>query len=215
MIGDEAPALPANGAGLGARLVSLLIDRFALRERSRAVIAVGGESASGKSRTAEALARRLDAAGLPTAVLHQDDYYRRPPRANHEYRSADLKRVGPQEVDFERLQSHIADFRHGRGAVAAPLVDYPNDLFSTQMLDFSRVAVLVVEGTYVLQLEATDIRIVLEATHADTAARRRARNRDIDEPVIDQILAIEHAIVALHAGRADIVIDRDFAIRTG
>jgi uridine kinase len=74
--------------------------------------------------------------------------------------------------------------------------------------------VLVVEGTYVLGLDDLDVRVFLDATYEDTRERRRARGRDIIDPVIDRILALEHAIIQRQADRADIVIDRDFTIRS-
>ena len=83
----------------------------------------------------------------------------------------------------------------------------------TRHLDFSALRILIVEGTYVFRLHGIDARIFLDATHEDTQERRRVRNRDIDAPVIDRILAIEHEIIAAQARLADIVIDRDFEAR--
>jgi len=60
------------------------------------------------------------------------------------------------------------------------------------------------------RLRGIDARVFLEVTHEETRERRRVRNRDIDAPVIDQILAIEHDIIVEQAEQADIVIDRDF-----
>jgi uridine kinase len=97
--------------------------------------------------------------------------------------------------------------------VTAPLADYPGNRFVTQRYDFGDRSVLIVEGTYVLRLDEIGIGIFLEATHEETRERRRIRNRDLDEPIIDQILAIEHRIIALQAERAQIVVGRDFAIR--
>ena len=57
-----------------------------------------------------------------------------------------------------------------------------------------------------------DIRIFLAATSDDTRERRRARNRDIEAPVVDEVLAIEHRIIAAQREMADIVVDRDFRI---
>ena len=71
---------------------------------------------------------------------------------------------------------------------------------------------LVVEGTYVLQLDELDARIFLEATHEDTEERRRVRNRDIDAPIVAQVLAIEHGIIAAQRELADIVVGTDFRI---
>ena len=179
---------------------------------SRIVIAVAGESGSGKSVTAVCLARELSASGDVTDVLHQDDYFIRPPAANHAHRVADLTSVGPQEVDFDRLRAHVAAFRRGEHDVAAPRVNYGADRFDTEPRDFRSVQILVVEGTYVLASVDADIRIFLSATSDDTRERRRARNRDIEAPVVDEVLAIEHGIIAAQREMADIVVDRDFRI---
>jgi uridine kinase len=49
-------------------------------------------------------------------VLHQDDYFVRPPRTNHAHRVRDLRAVGPHEVDLARLAAHVAAFRGARTA---------------------------------------------------------------------------------------------------
>ena len=209
---------PAHGSqpahsDLALALLAAMTANHALGQRAlRIVIAVAGESGSGKSVTAVCLARELAASGRVTEVLHQDDYFIRPPAANHAHRVADLASVGPQEVDFALLRAHVAAFRRGENGVVAPRVDYPADCFDTQERNFHSVQVLVVDGTYVLAHVDADIRIFLEATSDDTRERRRARNRDIDAPVVDRVLAIEHPIIAAQRAVADIVIDRDFHI---
>ena len=196
-----------------ARTLAGWLTELGVDDRQRPVVAIAGESGSGKSITATALARVLADAGRPTVVLHQDDYFVRPPRANHEHRCRDLASVGPQEVDLALLATHVDAFRAGRHATG-PLVDYPSDSFTTRSLDFASAAALIVEGTYVLYLNDVDIRLFLEATHEDTAERRRQRNRDIDAPIVDRVLAIEHELIAPQAARAHAVITREFAIRS-
>lgn len=198
---------------LALALIAAMAANDTLAQRaSRIVIAVAGESGSGKSVTAVCLAHELTASGHVTEVLHQDDYFIRPPAANHAHRVADLTSVGPQEVDFDRLRAHVAAFRRGEHGVAAPRVNYGTDHFDTEPRDFRSVQILVVEGTYVLASVDADIRIFLAATSDDTRERRRARNRDIEAPVVDQVLAIEHRIIAAQREVADIVVDRDFRI---
>lgn len=198
-------------AGLARSLVRLMEER-GLSSSARTVVGVAGESGTGKSVTASSLARELGAQGYSALVLHQDDYFVLPPRANHAARERDIGRVGPGEVNLALLQAHVAAFRAGADAVEAPVVDYAADRFDTRRIDFSTVVVLVVEGTYVLGLDDLDLRIFLEATYADTRDRRRARARDVDAPFIEQVLAIEHEIIARQAARADLLIDRRFAI---
>jgi uridine kinase len=209
----ERLVLDARHLTFARSLAELLEAKLALASASRPVIAIAGESGSGKSITATALAEVLRERGRRVVVLHQDDYFVRPPRANHDHRCVDLGSVGPQEVNLLLLAAHVAAFRAGRDATG-PRVDYASDSFTTCELPLANADVLVVEGTYVFQLADADVRIFLEATHEDTAERRRLRNRDVDAPIVDQVLAIEHALIAPQVRQADIVIDREFRIRS-
>lgn len=192
-------------------LLAVLRDDFAVPRAERTIVAVAGESGSGKSVTAIDLAAVLNDTGVPTALMHQDNYFVRPPRTNHEFRLRDICSVGPQEVQLDLMQLHMRAFR-ACGTVTAPIVNYPANRFDVHTLDFSAARVLVVEGTYALLLEEWDVGVFLEATYLDTEARRKARNRDIDDPFVDQVLAIEHGIISSQAARADILLDKDFEI---
>ena len=198
---------------VGAALLALLQSDFDLARRTRPVIGIAGESGSGKTTAATELAAALAAAGMPAGVLHQDDYFLRPPRTNHLHRERDLSAVGPHEVDLARLADHVAAFRAGEDGVRVPQVDYPNDRFLERVVDFAPLAALVVEGTYVLALDGLDVRVFCAATHTETRERRRLRNRDIDAPFVERVLEIEHALIVPQAARADVVIDRDFRVR--
>jgi uridine kinase len=195
---------------LAASLRSLIARDLASPRARGFVIGIAGESGSGKSISATALAHELAAHGHAVSVLHQDDYFLRPPRTNHEHRLRDIDSVGPHEVRLDLLAEHVAAFRDAAIAVEGPLVDYPGNRFVTQRHDFAHRDLLVVEGTYVLQLDDLDVRIFLEATHHDTVARRRLRNRDIDDPFVERVLAVEHDIIVRQRVRADIVVDRDY-----
>jgi len=191
------------------RIIAILESDFALSRMGahRLVIAIAGESGSGKSVAASSLAHELAAAGYRPQVIYQDDYFVRPPRTNHDFRLLDIAaNVGPQEVRLDLIAEHIAAFRRGDDVVA-PLVDYPGNRFVTQPLAFADANVLVVEGTYVLALADLDVRIFCSATHEETRDRRQARARDVDDPVIERILALEHALIAPTGATADLVID--------
>ncbi|MEN8376380.1 MAG: hypothetical protein ABFS34_13115 [Gemmatimonadota bacterium] len=189
-----------------------LTGRGLFEGERRPVVGIGGESGSGKTITALCLALELARTDVPCTVLHQDDYFRLPPRQNHEARRLDLDVVGPGEVDFDRLNEHVAAFREGRPVEDAPLVDYPRDLFHSRPLDLGAARVLLVEGTYVLAHVDVDLRVFMEGHYPDTHSRRRERNRDPDDPLIERVLAIEHEIIRAHAGAADITIGIDFRI---
>lgn len=125
----------------------------------------------------------------------------------------DLTSVGPHEVQLDLIRDQMRAFRAGE-AVDAPVVNDSGNRFDTQRLDFADTDVMVVEGTLALLIGGNDIGIFLQATWQDTAPRRKARNRDIDDPIIDTILGIEHDIIAPQALTADILLDRDVEIST-
>lgn len=201
-----------NGTAIATLVAQLEAD--GLLDGRPLVLGVAGESGSGKSTAATLLADALSARGLATALIHQDNYFVRPPRTNHEFRLQDLSSVGPQEVQLDLIRDHIAAFRVG-GTVTAPVVNYPANCFDHATRTFAGTQVLIVEGTYVLMLDGLDVRVFLEATHADTHERRMARNRDIWEPIIDTILDIEHRLIAPQGDGAHWLIDREFHLRRG
>ena len=206
-------AVPAiNYAETSERLLALLRHDFGLPRHTRTVIAVVGESGSGKSVTAITLAAALTREGIGAAILHQDDYFIRAPRTNHEMREQDITTVGPQEVRLDLIGRHIADFRAGAPFITGPAVNYAENRFDSRTIALGGCAVLVVEGTYALQLDDVDVRVFLEATYADTTQARRARNRDIDAPFVTQVLQIEHEIVSRQRARADVVITPDYRV---
>ena len=209
---EEQRSRPASAYRERAdQLLALLRSDFGVPRVPRTAIAVAGESGSGKSVTATDLVAVLNEAGIRTAIIHQDNYFVRPPRTNHEHRLTDLGSVGPQEVQMDVIAANMQAFRTG-ATVTAPVVDYPGNRFLTQSLDFSDTQVLVVEGTYALLLNGWDIGVFLQATYTDTAGRRKARNRDIDDPFVDRVLEIEHRLIAPQALVADILLDREFEI---
>jgi uridine kinase len=203
---------PAHLA-LANRLLDLLMWKHSMRSRkARTVIAIAGESGSGKSVTALCLARALFGEKLPATVLHQDDYLRLPPVANQTRRAENSSNVGPHEVDFDTMRAHVAAFRSGQNNVPAPRADPSGQRFDTVRRDFADLALLIVEGTYVLSEIESDIRIFLSATSDESRERGRGRNRDGGAAIVDRALAIEHPIIAAQNDLADIVIDRNFGI---
>lgn len=183
-----------------------------LRRGGRAVLAVGGESGSGKSVTAVCLRDLLLEADLKTAILHLDDYFAYPPATNHRRRLEDIGRVGMQEVRMELLQAHVDAFRAGATLLKKPLSDYQADRITEEELDLSDTRILIVEGTYSPALQSLDCRIFLTRNYLETKAQRLLRGREKDDEFIERVLAVEHAIIAPFAAGADILIDKSYQV---
>jgi uridine kinase len=181
----------------------------------RYVMAVAGESGSGKSEVANALADRLRQDGIPSVVLGQDDYFALPPRSNDARRRTDPEWLGPDvEVRMDLLQANVDAARGGAAAIDKPVVDYDADSIANETVRLEGVEVVIVEGTYVSLLRHIDCRVFIDRSRLDTLEHRRKRNRgrEVHDPFVEGLLATEHKIIAGHRQLADFVVERDFGV---
>jgi uridine kinase len=198
-----------------ARIAPALLD--AIRASAgRYVITVAGESGSGKSETAAALADELfDLAGIRSVILGQDDYFLLPPLSNDARRRADPDWLGPHcEVQLDLLQANIDAARAGAPSIEKPLVDYDANAVAAEAVSLAGVSVVIAEGTYVSLLRLVDCRIFIARNRLETLEHRRKRNRGTEaaDPFIEGILGTEHKIIAGHRALADVVLTRDFDV---
>lgn len=177
------------------------------------VVTIAGESGSGKSETAVALAEHLEAAGIGAAVLQQDDYFVYPPRTNHETRLRDISWVGPSEVRLDLLAEHLRQARAGAAELLKPLVIYEENRATEERLDLSGVGVLIVEGTYTSLLPEVDTRVFLDFTYHETRKARLERAREAQDDFLERVLEIEHRIISAHKARADLIVEGDWRVR--
>lgn len=177
-------------------------------------LTVAGESGAGKSEVATAIARQLEAAGIPCLILQQDDYFVYPPKTNDRARREDIGWVGPQEVRLDLMSAHLKAFLDNEPAIEKPLVIYAEDRIDSETLDMEKARVAIAEGTYTSRLENVNTRVFIDRDYRDTRKHRERRNRDASEldEFIDRVLVIEHEIIAADKARADIIINRDYTI---
>jgi len=195
-----------------AEIVPTLLARIG--EAEKYTLTVAGESGSGKSETATAIAEALAEAGIESVILQQDDYFVYPPKTNDATRRKDIGWVGAGEVRLDLLDEHMAAFLAGDASVEKPLVDYATDSIGTEEMSFSGARVAIAEGTYTSLLEHVGTRVFIARDFEQTRAHREKRRRDASEldAFIDDVLKIEHDIISQHRSRADFVIEPDYAV---
>lgn len=185
------------------------------RGREKAVVAIGGESGSGKSVASMCLQRTAFNDGMAAFVVHQDDYFRKPPRTNHAYRMAHLDWVGPQEVQLDVLQRHLDAFRMGAETLEKPLVNYRTDEILVETVQMRQYPLLIVEGTYAMQLEGIDVKVFIDRTYQDTKRQRMERDREPNSRFLERVLELEHGIIAPGKQHAHLVVGKDYRVVMG
>lgn len=177
-------------------------------------VTVAGESGSGKSEIAAALAESLAADGVKCLILQQDDYFVYPPKTNDRTRREDISWVGPQEVKLDLMNQHMQAFIDGAETIEKPLVDYADDAVYAETMDTGEARVIIAEGTYTTLLDAATHRAFIDRDYRQTRKHREKRKRDASEldSFIDRVLEIEHGIIASHKTRADIIIHEDYSV---
>ncbi|MGY6562426.1 MAG: uridine kinase family protein [Luteibaculaceae bacterium] len=177
------------------------------------VVAVAGESGSGKSVTAICLQAELLQIGIESVILHQDDYFILPPKSNHAARVEDISRVGPQEVNLPILQEHVDSFGKGEERIEKPLINYKEDTILKEIVNISPYQVIIIEGTYTFLLNHLDLLIFMERTYIETLENRKLRGREPYSQFIEDVLKIEHEIIAQALRKADILIKKDYSVK--
>lgn len=207
MIGDNHTLHPKYFTTAEAILPHLPLNTQKL------IFGIGGESGSGKSVTALALQQRLNELGYPTLLLHQDDYFKFPPASNHQKRVEDINWVGFQEVHLALLSAHCQAFKNGQSLLQKPLVDYPNNQLLEESISLEGISILLIEGTYCLQIPELDFRIFMCRTYLQTLENRLARGRDVIDEFSNQVLEIEHQLISPFAANADLWIDENYQVQ--
>ena len=206
--------IEAHHRRAAAQIAADLVDAIHAKG-GRFLVTVAGESGSGKSETAAALADQLLQLGVASVVLGQDDYFVLPPKSNDERRRADPEWLGPHaEVRFDLLQANVDAARAGASEIEKPVIDYDRNSAAMEVVSLEGVAVVIVEGTYVSLLRHVDRRIFIARNRLETLEHRQRRNRGSEaaDPFIEGVLELEHKIIAGHRALADFVLTRDFDV---
>lgn len=180
----------------------------------RFTLSVAGQSGSGKSETAMAIAQALEPHGILSAIFQQDDYFVYPPKTNDAARRADISWVGTQEVRLDLMDEHLKAFADGISPIEKPLVDYEQDAVLSEWMDPGEARVGIAEGTYTTLLQNVSCRVFIDRDYHATRAHREKRRRDESEldPFIDRVLEIEHNIISAHRQLAHIIVNEDYSV---
>jgi len=108
----------------------------------------------------------------------------------------------------------LRDAIEGENKILKPLVDYDKNSIEDEIISLDGVRVVIAEGTYTSLLKHVDKKVFITRNRSQTLEHRQKRNRgnEVGDPFIEQVLAIEHKIIAGHKLLADFVITKDYDV---
>jgi len=200
-------------ARAGKQIVDMLLPDIC-DTAGKYALTVAGESGSGKSETATAIANVLEEKGISSVILQQDDYYVYPPKTNDATRRKDPEWLGPKEVLLDVLDENVRDILGGKSKVEKPLVIYEENRIATETMPVDDAMVVIAEGTYTTLLKSANAHIFIARNYLDTLDHRQKRQRDKAEldAFTANILMKEHEMIVAHKDIADIVITKDYEV---
>ena len=211
MIGDIIQ-IDEKHLSTAEQIFTILNTKIPSGNHDKYAVGIAGESGSGKSVTAYAVSKILEKNNIKSVVIQMDNYFKLPPKSNHENRLISIDNVGTHEVNLDLLSQNIQDFKTGKDSFEKPLVNYPENSISTEIIDTKDVQVIIVEGTYILELDDFDFKIFIDRNYKSTYKNRMERNRDEKSDFVEQVLQIEHHIIKEYKSKANLILDNDYKV---
>ncbi len=193
--------------------VTEIVVNLDLRNEKKTAISIAGESGCGKTTLSRAIKKELEKAGKKVLIIHQDDYFKLPPKQNHLARVNNFDHIGISEVKLDLLDKHILKIKREEvHAFIVPHMDWLTDNEESKLLDVRAIDIIIVEGTYTSLLTHVNHRVFINTNYQDTRKNRAERNREEQSDFIEKVLQKENTIISKHKNLADLVLDNKFNI---
>ncbi|MFO7722643.1 MAG: hypothetical protein R6V49_05395, partial [Bacteroidales bacterium] len=161
------------------KAAAVILEEIEKKMKPRMIVAISGESGSGKSELTHVIAKELFKKGIVAKPIHIDNFYRTLPLERNAWRKEHgvEQVVGPDEYDWETINRVVDDFRNGRESTM-PCVDLVTQRVDRLTTDFSEVEVLVIDGLYAIKTPGVDLAVMIELTYHETKKAQSSRGKE-------------------------------------
>ncbi len=192
-----------------------LISHLDKLSGNKIVLAIGGESGSGKTEIAHEVARILKSRNTPAKVMHIDNYYLTSPTERTTWRKEHgLESIGFTEYDWNGIDRNINEFREDAEQVTMPCIDLLTDQEDLLSTSFKGLKYLIIEGLYAIQAEA-DLKVLIDLTYHETKKAQFERGKEEPNEYRWQVLQREHEVIQSIRSRADLLVSKQYLILSG
>lgn len=194
----------------GESIMQMILEN----RKPKMIVAISGESGSGKSELAHVIAKGLRKHGIMAKPLHIDNYYRIHPLERTQWRLEQgiENVVGPGEYDWDTILRNIAEFKEGKISTG-PCVDLVTEQIDQLTTDYSGIDMLIIDGLYAIKVPDVDLRVFIELTYHETKKAQVVRGKEPQNEYRMRVLEKEHQEVQALKPTADVLIGKDYSVR--
>lgn len=187
-------------------LLPEILKRY--KKNYKMVIAIGGESGSGKSEVVLILRNLLYKEGIRVQIVPLDNYYKTCWTERNKIRQKQgINSVGRYEIMWSWIWNIINRFRENYDGGKLRQINKFTDSVEFVTFDNRSVDILIVEGLYACYLDKyADLKIYLEGTYHETKAFRLERKKEEQTEFRELVLEREHQEVEGSKQYADIKV---------
>lgn len=195
------------------KAADIIVGMIEIKKRDRFIVAVSGESGSGKSELSHLIAKGLFQKGITAKVIHTDNFYKTLPLERKAWRidHGVEKAVGLNEYDWEKLNHVVSDFRSGVESTM-PCVDLITQRVDKLTTDFSEIELLILDGLYAINTPDIDLAIMIELTYHETKLAQVVRGKEEADELRFRVLEAEHKAVESLRPKAHLFINKDYQV---
>ncbi len=194
------------------RLSEIILEDFPREEKL--IVAVGGESGSGKSEIVHVIRKNLfkSTYEIKSFILHVDDFYVLPRKERNEQRAKiNFESVGISEIDQDELAYIVKRFKEDAGLTLVPIYDILTSVKYKLEVNFQDVPVLIADGLYANIIDA-DYNIFIDRTYHDTKGFQAERGKEVMDDFRFGVLGREHKAISQLKEKADFIINKDYSL---
>lgn len=190
-----------------------IVKEVLAKKTDKFIIGISGESGSGKSELAHAVAKGLRKHGIIAKPLHIDNYYNILPLLRTQWRTENgiEKVVGYSEYDWDTIYRNIKEFKEGVSSTG-PCVDLVTEQVDQLTTDYKEVDMLIIDGLYSIKTKGIDLAIFIELTYCETKKAQAVRGKEPQNEYRSRVLEQEHKMVQALKPKADLLINMDYQL---
>lgn len=190
-----------------------IVKEIIKKRTEKYIVAISGESGSGKSELTHVIAKDLFNLGIKAKPIHIDNFYNTPPLERQKIRieKGVENFVGLGEYRWDDINKTIADFKNNRKS-SMPCVDLVTQEVDELTTNFNGVEVLVVDGLYAINIEGVDLAVFIELTYHQTKKAQANRGKEKTDELRFRVLEAEHKAVLSIKPKANLFINMDYEL---